>query len=113
MRRLQAADSARDSGEDDYFSGDLPLNPDGMHAHPLSTSFGALSAPALALFSEKDEFHHIADVPAHLARWREAAGGEQKLRTVIVPDADHAVHDAKAQEVLVQAVVKWLGDVIV
>lgn len=95
------------SGDDDYFSSDLPDAPDGIAAHPLSESFGRLSVPALALYSEKDEYAHIADPEAHLARWRAAAKGH--LTTVIIKDANHAVEDAKLHEGFCNEVVGWLG----
>ncbi|KLT39701.1 DUF1749-domain-containing protein [Cutaneotrichosporon oleaginosum] len=94
------------SGDDDYFSSDLPDSADGVHKHPLSESFGALSVPALALFSEKDEFGHVADVDAHLARWRKAAKG--KLETHVVDGANHAVEDAAHWPDLCAATVAWL-----
>ncbi|BEI83793.1 hypothetical protein CcaverHIS002_0403970 [Cutaneotrichosporon cavernicola] len=94
------------SGDDDYFSSDLPDTADGVHKHPLDGSFGALNVPALALFSEKDEYGHVPDVEAHLARWREAAKG--RLETRIVRGANHAVEDAAHWPDLCAATVGWL-----
>lgn len=94
------------SGDDDYFSTDLPDSADGVHKHPLDQSFGKLDVPALALFSEKDEFAHVKDVPAHLGRWEKAAGG--KLDTHVVAGASHAVDEARHWPDLCAATVKWL-----
>jgi hypothetical protein len=77
-----------------------------VHKHPLDESFGAISVPALALFSEKDEFGHVPDVDAHLARWRKAAKG--KLETHVVAGASHAVDDAAHWPDLCAATVTWL-----
>ncbi|GMK58736.1 hypothetical protein CspeluHIS016_0601780 [Cutaneotrichosporon spelunceum] len=94
------------SGDDDYFSSDLPDKPDGVHKHPLAESFGALPVPVLALFSEKDEYAHVPDVEAHLARWRTASKG--KLETHVVPGANHAVDDEAHWPDLCVATVSWL-----
>ncbi|RXK36473.1 hypothetical protein M231_06257 [Tremella mesenterica] len=79
-------------GDDDYFSSDLPdtLENNPMnHKHPLSTSFGRLSAPALAIYSKKDETCRLPDISATLDRWTSAAGA--KLETVILEGAGHSV----------------------
>lgn len=97
------------SGDDDYFSNDLPDHPDSSpHKHPLSTSFGSLSVPALALWSEKDEFNTLSPEAraALLDRWR-AAGGE-KLQVSVVKNADHAVKEVETQEDMCGVVVDWL-----
>lgn len=77
-----------------------------MHAHPLSQSFGKLEQPALALFSEKDEYAHIPDIKSHLAKWEKI--GKGKLSTAIVPGATHAVDDEKLWPLLTKEVVGWL-----
>lgn len=94
------------AGDDDYFSSDLPTEPDGKARHPLSTSFGALRTPALALFSEKDEFAHIPDPQVVLDRWVGLANGH--LSTAIVPGASHAVNDPAHQPALVAETLSWL-----
>lgn len=94
------------SGDDDYFSTDLPSSADGVHKHPLDQSFGQLDVPALALFSEKDEFAHVPDVYAHLGRWVAASGG--RLSTHVVKGASHAVDDAAHWPDLCAATVAWL-----
>lgn len=94
-------------GDDDYFSSDIPDTADGVHVHPLDESFGKLSAPALALYSEKDEYSHVPDIDAHIARWVKASHG--KLDTHVVKGANHAVEDPAHQVDLAAAVVAWLG----
>lgn len=93
------------SGDDDYFSSDLPVEPTEGFKHPLSQTFGKLEHPVLILFSERDEYVHVADVPALLSKWRDLAHG--KLETVIVRGASHAV-ETKGKEQLCAAVVAWL-----
>ena len=93
-------------GDDDYFSSDIPLHPDGIRAHPLTQSFGKLSAPALALISEKDEYSKIPDLAATSRRWEEAANG--RLATKIVKDANHAVEHDGAKRILCQEIAEWL-----
>lgn len=95
------------SGDDDYFSGDLPVEPTEGFKHPLSSSFGKLEVPCLVLFSEKDEYVHVEDVPAMLSKWRDTANG--KLETVIVRGASHAV-ETQGKEQLCAAVVAWLTE---
>lgn len=80
--------------------------PDRVAKHPLSTSFGKLSAPALVVFSEKDQFAHVPDIDAHLKRWTEAAHG--RLTTVTIKGANHAVDDAAHHPTLGKEVVEWL-----
>ncbi|KAL1405355.1 hypothetical protein Q8F55_008986 [Vanrija albida] len=94
-------------GDDDYFSSDIPDTGNGKFKHPLDESFGRLAAPALALYSEKDEYAHVPDIDAHLARWVKAAHG--KLDTHVVKGANHAVEDPAHQDDLAAAVVAWLG----
>ena len=100
------------SGDDDYFSSDLPDSdsPPTPHVHPLNKSFGTLPKPALALWSEKDEYRFLDDQRPLLQRWEAAAKG--KLHTVIIKNADHSVVDEKPQKDLCDAVVDWLKNVI-
>ncbi|ORY26999.1 hypothetical protein BCR39DRAFT_578327 [Naematelia encephala] len=93
-------------GDDDYFSSDLPWEDDGEHAHPLSASFGKLSAPALVLYSEKDEYGRLPDKTATLKSWEKAANG--KLTAKIIEGADHAVTGELERENLCTEVVGWL-----
>jgi hypothetical protein len=95
-------------GDDDYFSSDIPDtdDPPTPHIHPLNKSFGTLPTPALALWSEKDEYGFLDDQTPLLRRWETAAGG--KLRTVTIKDADHAVSKEQPQADLCAAVVDWL-----
>lgn len=99
-----------DEGDDDYFSSGIPLDPDGVKAHPLSQSFGQISAPALALYSEKDEFGKLPDVRATMRSWEEAAGG--KLEAKVLMGASHAVAEFEARNKLFEEVVGWLRRVI-
>jgi len=96
------------SGDDDYFSTDLPDTPDDSpHVHPLSTSFGALKVPVLALWSEKD---HCAVLPDHtvlLKRWEKASNGH--LEWKVLENASHGVEEEDAQKVLCKEVVEWLA----
>lgn len=96
------------SGDDDYFSHDIPTQPDGVHKHPLSQSFGKFSAPALALFSEKDEYvPPTFTYPGDLGeRWAEAC--PTGLEWKVIPGAGHAVERAEDREVLAKEVVGWL-----
>ena len=80
------------------------------HVHPLSTSFGKLPVPALALWSEKEEHAFYTDINAHLDRWVKAANG--KLETKIIKGAMHAVPEEPAQEQLCEEVVTWLKEKI-
>lgn len=99
-----------DSGDDDYFSSDIPLEPDGIRAHPLSQSFGKVSAPTLALYSEIDEFGRLPDIEATLKRWEESGGKKVEVR--ILKGATHAVEDGEARGRLCEEVVGWLRRVI-
>lgn len=101
------------SGDDDYFSSDLPDTdtPPTPHVHPLSKSFGTLPVPALALWSEKDEYGHLSDQNPLLQRWSDAAKG--KLTTVVVKDGNHAVTAEGPQKELCTAVVGWLRENVI
>lgn len=95
-------------GDDDYFSSDLPdaSTPDTPHVHPLSTSFGRLSAPALALWCEGDHCGNGDQRPL-LRRWEAAAAG--KLAWHVLEGATHCVEEAGPQAVLAEQVVGWLA----
>ncbi|KAL1409298.1 hypothetical protein Q8F55_003277 [Vanrija albida] len=95
-------------GDDDYFSSDLPDAPDGSeHAHPLSTSFGKMSAPALALWCEKDHCAVLPDQKPLLRRWEAASGG--KLEWRILLGASHMVDQEDAQQAMSTHIVTWLA----
>lgn len=94
------------SGDDDYFSADIPLEPTQPYVHSLSTSFGALTAPALALFSEKDAEWIVARPEDLLPKWADAANG--KLEWRIIKGASHDVNEKEAQAVLCEDVLSWL-----
>ena len=98
------------SGDDDYFSSDIPdtETPPTPHVHPLSKSFGTLPVPALALWSEKDEYGFLPDQAPLLQRWRDASKG--KLTTVIVKEGNHAVTAEGPQKDLCEAVIAWLQE---
>lgn len=93
-------------GDDDYFSSDLPDTGTEVHAHPLCSSFGRLSAPALALWCGRDHCGGDDQRPL-LRRWEAAASG--KLEWHVLPGATHCVEEAAAQAVLAEHVVKWLA----
>ncbi|TXT04283.1 hypothetical protein VHUM_04170 [Vanrija humicola] len=94
-------------GDDDYFSSDLPDVPDdSVHIHPLSSSFGKLSAPALALWCEKDHCAVLPDQTPLLRRWEAASQG--KLEWRILLGASHTVDEGDAQEAMCSHVVTWL-----
>lgn len=95
-------------GDDDYFSSDIPdsNDPPTPHVHPLSTSFGKLPVPALALWSEKDEYGYLKDQGPLLERWTVAAKG--KLETKVIKGATHGVSEVEGQKELVQSTVDWL-----
>jgi hypothetical protein len=112
MANSDDAESPR--GDDDYFSSDLPSTPEDMdpslqhaHAHPLSTSFGKLAAPALALFSGEDEYGLPKDKQEGVeAKWKEAGKGLLEIATV--PGANHSVSGEEERGVLCDIVIKWL-----
>jgi pimeloyl-ACP methyl ester carboxylesterase len=74
--------------------------------HPLASSFGKLPVPALALWSEKDEYGYLKDQRPLLDRWEKAAAG--KLEARVVKGASHGVAEVDAQGELVDIVVEWL-----
>ncbi|WOO79990.1 UPF0613 protein [Vanrija pseudolonga] len=93
-------------GDDDYFSSDLPDETDSVHKHPLSTSFGKLSTPALALWCEKDHCAVLPDQTPLLRRWEAASRG--KLEWRILLGATHTVEEDDAQEAMSSHIVTWL-----
>ncbi|OCF34557.1 dolichol-phosphate mannosyltransferase [Kwoniella heveanensis BCC8398] len=93
-------------GDDDYFSDDIPNEPTEPYAHSLSTSFGALSAPALVLYSDGDIPYQVGEIPEKLKRWQEASKG--KLDYTVLKGASHDVCEPEAQVVLCDRVVEWL-----
>lgn len=94
-------------GDDDYFSSDLPDAPDGgPHVHPLSTSFGKLSAPALALWCEGDHCGNGDQTPL-LKRWEAAANG--KLSWHVLKGASHMVSEPGPQADLNEQVLAFLA----
>ena len=97
-------------GDDDYFSSDIPDTDEepSPHVHPLSTSFGKLQTPALALWSEKDECGFLPDQQVLLDRWIAASNG--KLTTKIVEGANHGVEDPKGQKLLCEITIGWLTE---
>lgn len=111
MRRLLLTGS----GDDDYFSSDLPVDQDenGPHAHPLSTSFGKFSAPTLALWSENDEFAWKGAPPVQerLDLWTRTVPKDKPIRCFVVPGADHEVHQEEAQKIVMREVVSFIQQV--
>lgn len=105
-------------GDDDYFSSNIPIynpSPDSsepQHAHPLSESFGRFSAPALALWSENDEFAWKGAPPVQerFDRWTAAMPEGVSLRCAVIPGADHEVHQEEAQGVLMEEVKRFIAD---
>ncbi|ORY23282.1 hypothetical protein BCR39DRAFT_549688 [Naematelia encephala] len=102
------------SGDDDYFSSDLPSKQDNIHTHthththPLDTSFGKLTVPVLAIWSGKDEYSKAKDYNRPLLeRWQDASHG--KLEFDIIKNASHAVVDDKDRKILCGLVVDWLN----
>jgi pimeloyl-ACP methyl ester carboxylesterase len=96
-------------GDDDYFSSDLPDTADGgPHVHPLSTSFGKLSAPALALWCEGDHCGNGDQRPL-LRRWEAAAHG--KLTWHVLEGASHMVSEPAPQADLNIQVVEFLSKI--
>lgn len=98
------------SGDDDYFSDNIPTQSDGNHPHPLESSFGKLSAPTLALFSSGDAPHQRGDIKSKLAKWEQVAGG--KLETSYVEGASHDVVESDAQKRMCATIVDWLSKTI-
>ncbi|KAK6904629.1 hypothetical protein I203_105445 [Kwoniella mangroviensis CBS 8507] len=93
-------------GDDDYFSDDVPLDPQEPFTHSLSSSFGRLSAPTLVLYSDADMKYQVGDVTEKLQRWEKASNS--KLEWKLLKDASHDVEQAEAQQVLCGYVVEWL-----
>jgi alpha-beta hydrolase superfamily lysophospholipase len=93
------------SGDDDYFSFRIPTEPDGVHPHPLQSSFGKLPVPTLALFSSADAAYQTGDIKEKLKKWESLSGG--KLSTVYVDGASHDVVEKEAQEVLCREILGW------
>lgn len=102
----------RCSGDDDYFSDNVPITSDSdkNHPHPLESSFGRLAAPTLALFSSGDAPHQRGDIKSKLRKWKEVAGG--KLTTSYVEGASHDVVEPDAQERMCATIVGWLEKTI-
>ena len=96
------------SGDDDYFSSDIPDTPAEPHVHPLSKSFGALTVPALALWSENDQFSRVVSPQDLLMRWEKA--GQGRLQARIIKGASHAVEEHQGQKQLCHEIVGWLVD---
>lgn len=103
-----------DSGDDDFFSADIPSSPSPTSAphRPLSQTFGALPTrtPVLALFSGADEcVPNAATVQPELdARWA-AAASEGVYRGVVLDGANHNVKAAGPQQALVKEVLAFIG----
>ncbi|WVN87622.1 uncharacterized protein L203_102805 [Cryptococcus depauperatus CBS 7841] len=93
-------------GDDDYFSADIPVDPSSPFVHSLSTSFGALTAPVLALYAEKDTKHQVAPPEKRLTEWEKAARG--KLDWKILKGASHDVSEEEPQKALNREVLFWL-----
>ncbi|TYJ53808.1 hypothetical protein B9479_005569 [Cryptococcus floricola] len=93
-------------GDDDYFSADIPSNPTPPFTHSLSSSFGALTTPALALYAEGDAKYQVAHPTELLPRWAEAAKG--KLQWRILEGASHGVEEEGPQGVLCEEVLKFV-----
>ncbi|WVQ82867.1 hypothetical protein IAT38_005002 [Cryptococcus sp. DSM 104549] len=93
-------------GDDDYFSADIPDEPTPPFSHSLSTSFGALTAPALALYSEKDGEHQVSPPEKLLPRWEAAAKG--KFSWKILKGASHDVTEEGPQKVVCDEVTAFL-----
>ncbi|WVF66774.1 hypothetical protein IAT40_001516 [Kwoniella sp. CBS 6097] len=93
-------------GDDDYFSDDIPQEPTPPYARSISTSFGALSAPALILYSEGDIPYQAGQPLDRLKRWQEASNG--KLEYTVLKGASHDVCEPEAQVLLCDRVVDWL-----
>lgn len=93
------------SGDDDYFSFNIPTEDDGIHPHPLKSSFGKLPVPTLALFSSADAAYQTGDIKEKLAKWESLSNG--KLTTRYIEGASHDVVEAEAQVVLCKEVLDW------
>ncbi|WRT63145.1 uncharacterized protein IL334_000048 [Kwoniella shivajii] len=93
-------------GDDEYFSDDIPAEPESTYAHSLSDSFGSLSAPTLALYAEEDIKYQEGDVIEKIKRWEEASKG--KLQWRLLKNASHDVAQPEAQKYLCEEVIGWL-----
>jgi alpha-beta hydrolase superfamily lysophospholipase len=93
------------SGDDDYFSFNISTEDDGIHPHPLKSSFGKLPVPTLALFSSADAAYQKGDIREKLAKWESLSGG--RLTTKYIDGASHDVVEKEAQAVLCREVVDW------
>jgi len=91
------------SGDDDFFSSDLPDS-------RLSEIWGKISRPVLILPSAQDEYvPNTVDFLRLLERWKAACqpGIASRLSGLIL-GANHRVDDPAAQEWLVDRVVRFL-----
>ena len=93
------------SGDDDYFSLSIPTEDDGIHPHPLKSSFGKLPVPTLALFSSADAAYQKGTINEKLAKWESLSNG--KLTTKYIEGASHDVVEEAAQVVLCREVLDW------
>jgi alpha-beta hydrolase superfamily lysophospholipase len=93
------------SGDDDYFSAAIPTEDNGIHPHPLKSSFGKLPVPTLALFSSADAAYQKGDIKEKLAKWESLSNG--KLTTKYIEGASHDVVEEAAQVVLCREVLDW------
>jgi alpha-beta hydrolase superfamily lysophospholipase len=85
------------------------MESDGVHPHPLNSSFGKLPVPTLALFSSADAAYQTGDVKEKLKKWEGIAQG--KLTTRYIDGASHDVVEPEAQEIMCKEVVDWLATI--
>ena len=94
------------SGDDDYFSNNIPTENDGIHPHPLKSSFGKLPVLTLALFSSADAAYQRGDIREKLVKWESLSNG--KLTTRYIEGASHDVVEDEAQAVLCREILDWI-----
>jgi len=81
----------------------------GTFAHPLSSSFGRLSIPCLALMSEDDEYSRVPDPQMLFGKWGEAAQGHLTIR--VIREANHAVTSDEARRQLCHEVTEYVKSI--
>jgi pimeloyl-ACP methyl ester carboxylesterase len=93
------------SGDDDYFSSDLP-------DEKVKEIWGRVRKPMLIMPSGEDQ--HVpaeVDVKGMVQRWKGfCRDGVVSELSGLIPGADHSVRDAKAQEWMIERVVKFLEE---
>jgi pimeloyl-ACP methyl ester carboxylesterase len=103
---MGVADDGLDSGDDDYFSSDLPDN-------KVVEIWGRLEQPVLILPSEKDEWvPPEVDVMGLVNKWKSfCKPGIASDLSGLIPGANHTVGNHDGQQWLADRVARFLVEV--